>query len=232
MKEIPAHESLLFGLLLAFAGGFLDAYSYLCRGGVFANTQTGNLVLLAIGIGKGEPAGLVYYLLPVAAFAAGVALVEWLRKKKPHADWRGGLLLCKVGLLVIVGAIPAGGAQVLFFPVGLWDLIANLLVSFLCGAQVSAFKLLENRPYATTMCTGNLRSMVEQFCETAHEKNPAAQRAGRIYFLIIAMFCVGAASSTFLSHFMGSRAVWVCCLPFAASWLLHRRGVRTVTPAA
>ena len=37
-------ESFLVGALLAVSGGFLDAYTYLCRGGVFANAQTGNMI--------------------------------------------------------------------------------------------------------------------------------------------------------------------------------------------
>ena len=41
-------EMLLTGILLTAVGGFLDAYTYLVRGGVFANGQTGNLVLLGI----------------------------------------------------------------------------------------------------------------------------------------------------------------------------------------
>jgi uncharacterized protein DUF1275 len=40
-------ETLPTGLLLAGAGGFLDAYTFIGRGGVFANAQTGNIVLLA-----------------------------------------------------------------------------------------------------------------------------------------------------------------------------------------
>ena len=47
MKKIRGQmsESLVLGLLLAVSGGFFDAYTYLCRGGVFANAQTGNIVL-------------------------------------------------------------------------------------------------------------------------------------------------------------------------------------------
>ena len=29
------------------SGGFQDAYTYTCRGGVFANAQTGNIVLMS-----------------------------------------------------------------------------------------------------------------------------------------------------------------------------------------
>ncbi len=43
-------ESLILGLFLAFVGGFLDAYTYVARDHVFANAQTGNIVLLGINI--------------------------------------------------------------------------------------------------------------------------------------------------------------------------------------
>ena len=42
-------ETLFLGALLTVTGGFLDAYTYLCRGKVFANAQTGNIVLLGVG---------------------------------------------------------------------------------------------------------------------------------------------------------------------------------------
>ena len=41
-------ESIELGIVLALAGGFMDAYSYMCRDGVFANAQTGNMLLLGI----------------------------------------------------------------------------------------------------------------------------------------------------------------------------------------
>ena len=34
--------------LFAVVGGYLDAYSYLAHGHVFANAQTGNVVFLAV----------------------------------------------------------------------------------------------------------------------------------------------------------------------------------------
>ena len=48
-KEIQMSESFRVASLLAVCGGILDAYSYLCRGGVFANAQTGNIVPTQIG---------------------------------------------------------------------------------------------------------------------------------------------------------------------------------------
>ena len=53
-KHIPVHETLYIGACLTFVGGFLDAYTYILRGGVFANAQTGNLVLFGVNITQGR----------------------------------------------------------------------------------------------------------------------------------------------------------------------------------
>ena len=45
-------ESIRLGVVLAIAGGFMDAYSYMCRGKVFANAQTGNILLLGIHLSE------------------------------------------------------------------------------------------------------------------------------------------------------------------------------------
>ena len=61
-KKIQMSEAFQLGAVLAVVGGFLDAYSYLFRGGVFANAQTGNIVLLGISLQKGKWQGGVHYL--------------------------------------------------------------------------------------------------------------------------------------------------------------------------
>lgn len=46
------------GVMLAIVGGYLDAYTYISRDHVFANAQTGNMVLLAINIKRKLAEGL------------------------------------------------------------------------------------------------------------------------------------------------------------------------------
>ena len=55
-KNSQMSSSLAVGILLALAGGFMDAYSYMARGHVFANAQTGNILLVAVAISEGRPA--------------------------------------------------------------------------------------------------------------------------------------------------------------------------------
>ena len=53
-QEDPAAERLLPVALLTLSGGLQDAYTYLCRGRVFANAQTGNIVLLGHSLCAGS----------------------------------------------------------------------------------------------------------------------------------------------------------------------------------
>ena len=57
-----ASESYLVGVLLAIAGGYLDVYTYICRGGVFANAQTGNIVLLGISMADQNWDKILFYI--------------------------------------------------------------------------------------------------------------------------------------------------------------------------
>jgi len=52
------------GVMLAMVGGYLDAYTYISRDHVFANAQTGNMVLLAINIKEESWLKVFLYLMP------------------------------------------------------------------------------------------------------------------------------------------------------------------------
>ena len=56
-KNSQMSSSLAVGILLALAGGFMDAYSDLARGHVFANAQTGNILLFAVAISGAHSGG-------------------------------------------------------------------------------------------------------------------------------------------------------------------------------
>ena len=68
-------ESFLTAVFLSLSGGLQDAYTYLFRGKVFANAQTGNIVLLSANIMDGQWDRVLHYLVPLCAFALGVLLL-------------------------------------------------------------------------------------------------------------------------------------------------------------
>lgn len=150
METRQMSESFRLGAVLALAGGFLDAYTYLVRGGVFANAQTGNIVLLGVRLMEGDWAGAGHYLVPILAFAAGVLTAELVHARCGRWErlhWRQLTVAAEMILLVAVALLP-----------GWADSGANVLVSYVCAVQVQSFRKVAGSAFATTMCTGNLRA--------------------------------------------------------------------------
>ena len=60
----------VYHILMGVAGLF-GAYTYLLRGNVFCNAQTGNVVLMGMALGSGEWGQALYYLIPISAYLLG-----------------------------------------------------------------------------------------------------------------------------------------------------------------
>lgn len=207
-----ASESLRLGLLLAVVGGFLEAYTFLSRGGVFANCETGNLVLLGLYLAQGQVSRAMTYLPPILAFFCGVLLTNSIRRRAaphPRLHWRQVTVLFEAACL----------AAVAFIPYGRWeDIAVTALVSFACSIQVQSFRKVRGSAYTTTMCTGNLRSAADNlYAGLALHDAPALLRAGR-YLSVVLVFVLGAVAGAFLTHALAEKAVLLCALPLLAAF--------------
>ena len=74
--EPQMSDSIRLGIILALSGGAMDAYSYIHRGGVFANAQTGNMIRFGLFLSSGDYETALNYLFPIVAFAAGIFLAD------------------------------------------------------------------------------------------------------------------------------------------------------------
>src|ERR1700733_12559328 len=83
MKRTSA--TLQFALLLTLANGFLDTYTYLARGGVFANVQTGNVIFFALDLSERKPTAALAHVWPILAFIAGVGLAAHIKSGRVDA---------------------------------------------------------------------------------------------------------------------------------------------------
>lgn len=218
MKEealLQTSERFRVGALLALAGGLLDAYTYVMRGGVFANAQTGNIVLLGIRAVEGNWGGAFHCLLPILAFAVGVIAAECIKdrlKGTRMVHWRQGSVALEIAVLAAVAFLPEP-----------CNAIANVGVSFVCAVQVESFRKVHGNAFATTMCTGNLRSGTERlyrFLRTGQREH--LERAAW-YGGIILFFIGGAALGTWCSRALGLYAVGLACVPLLTVLLMMRR---------
>ena len=205
-------ESFVTAMFLSLSGGLQDAYTYFFRGKVYANAQTGNIVLLSQHLFTGDFLTALHYLIPLVAFASGILAAELFREhfqslKALH--WRQMIVLAEILLLFSVG----------FFPQEL-NLLANAIVSFSCAMQVQTFRKVNGYGYASTMCIGNMRSGTDAFTHWLVDHDPKTLKKSLHYFAVILLFAVGAGlGSVAVDHF-ATRTIWWSCLLLAVAFVL------------
>ena len=205
-------DSLLTASFIILSGGLQDAYTYLCRGKVFANAQTGNIVLLSAYLFEGDTARAAHYLVPVLSFALGVFAAECIHrrfKRMEKIHWRQLIVLLEIVLLFAVGFLPQER-----------NMAANMLVSFVCAMQVQTFRKVRGHAYASTMCIGNMRSGTEALCVYFHTRDREVLHKALTYFGVIGLFAVGAGLGALLTGAFAERGIWVSCALLAVSFLI------------
>ncbi len=208
-------ESFRLSALLSFSGGLQDAYTYNVRGGVFANAQTGNVVLMSQNLLLGNFKTGLRYLLPLIAFSAGIFLAERIEnryKMNRIIHWRQIVLSVEIILLAVVGFLSAR-----------FDMLANSIVSFSCAMQVQTFRKVQGYGYASTMCIGNLRSGTESLSRYLRTKEGASLNKALNYFGIILIFAIGAGIGGVLSGRWGVKTIWISpAILLAVSVMMNR----------
>lgn len=205
-------EALLTASFIILSGGLQDAYTYLCRGKVFANAQTGNIVLFSAYLFDGEWDHCARYLIPVLSFLLGIFAAECIHRHFKYMEkvhWRQLIILAEIVLLFVVGFLPQRV-----------NTLANVLVSFVCAMQVQTFRKVRGHAYASTMCIGNMRSGTEALCVYFHTRDREVLHKVLTYFGVIGLFAVGAGLGALLTAWLAERGIWVSCALLAVSFLI------------
>jgi len=196
-------EAMSTGIFLTLSGGFQDAYTYYTRGKVFANAQTGNIILLGHNAMNGDFTEAFRYLVPVLAFAGGIYISEVIRgiyREYGKLHWRQIVVVLEILLLFVVGFLPQS-----------MNMAANILVSFVCAMQVEAFRKMKGSAYASTMCIGNLRSATEMLYRYRHTKEKGCLEKCLRYYGVILVFGIGAALGSLMTSLFKERTIWISC---------------------
>ena len=221
-------ESIELGIILALAGGFMDVYSYIGRDHVFANAQTGNILLVGVSISEGNWTLAGRYFFPVVSFAVGIMLADLVHERFGSGiHWRPVTVFFEAVILLGVSFIPGGG----------YNLLANCLTSFACGMQVESFRKIHGHGIATTMCIGNLRNALQNVDDYIITHRRGFLENGLLYFGVIFTFVFGAVLGNWCIERMGLHAIVVASLllfvAFAIMFIdrerdLHRKWARII----
>ena len=212
-------DSLTVAMLLTASGGFLDAFSYLGHGHVFANVMTANVVLSAVSCLHGDWTRVARLLLPVASYVAGALtgtmLKSWVQKRA-IANPQALAIGIGIGVLIVIGWLPAGfsGAAIVS------------TISFGIAVRSCFFSHVEAWTYASTMPTGNLRQFGEAiFQSLSGTGNPKSKRQAMVFGFISLSFFLGALAGGVATGILHNRAVWIGSL-FLLAALVCGQSVR------
>lgn len=203
LKEKQMSESMRTGLLLALAGGAMDAHSYLFRGNVFSNAQTGNVLLFGVHAAQGEFSSALAHLWPILAFMVGIFLADRIRYRWSfsHLHWRQWALVVEMVLLLIVSNLTNA-----------WDPLANALLSLACGIQVESFRSIRGQAAATTMLIGNLRSFTAATETFLRSRSHNGLWHMALYSSLIMSFVLGAIIESWLIDRIGAPSILFCVI--------------------
>ncbi len=187
--SVHRSERSLYAAAFAYTavGGYLDAYSFITHHHVFANAQTGNIVLLAVALAGGDFSSALGHLPPILTFAAGVLSVLWLKEKRQLAPARLRLLGAGVEFTVLLLLLGLG----LRTP----DSLVVPAIAFVAAVQVTSFQSVSGWQFNSAMTTGNLRSTMKGLVLWLLGKEPAANRE---LFLATGAICVCFMAGAFL----------------------------------
>lgn len=208
--QVKPDNSLEVAALLTLAGGFLDAFTFVGHGGVFANSMTANFVFLGMFAAKGDLARAVDYIPPIFAFVIGVFIAHklrypWVIKKFPQKLKKltdPPLTCLSIEIIFLV--------TVLFFPPSIPDIFLVLGISVVAAMQNSSFNRVESWTYNSIMTTGNLSRCAEAFfVSTFQNGNKETRRQARLFGLICFCFLAGAGIGTISTLKLKNAALWL-----------------------
>ena len=182
-------ETVEIVLLLAFAGGFVDAYTWIIHG-VMANAQTANVILLWVYGMTGDWTKAIHFVPPILAFTFGIVIAAWLRR---IAGERASAIsiLVEIVFLIAIGILHNR----------LPDLAGTLGISLVAAMQAAMFVKVEGSVCSTVMITGNMRQTVENVFAVVYGGAPVGTlRKSAIFFALCAVFGCGAAAGAFATR--------------------------------
>ncbi len=217
-------ETLPVALLLILAAGMLDAYTYVTRGGVFANAMTGNLVVMTVHLARQDWDKALPFLAPLAAYIAGVAVAHAVKEKPLRGLVRYPArfsLAVEVAFLVVVA----------FLPASVPDMTVVVGIAFVAAVQGTSFTRIGKFAFTSVTTSANLRRATEALMAALVFRGGKRSHREMVFFAAVCLcFFLGAASGAFVTLRFGHAAVWlptivltgalVLCLPWNRR--LHR----------
>lgn len=210
-KPLECEKWTTFALLI-FVGGYLGAFTYSIRGGVFCNAQTANFVLSAVALGNGDFREFFYYFIPMTAYFLGAFLSESVPnyvKRHLHIRWDTLFILIEMLAVVFLGLLPESAPY----------RITHVTVNLVASMQYNTFRQAQHIPMATTFCTNHLRQVGVSASKALRHRDRASLGRMLSHCRMLLFFTLGAVLATVLCRIFRGKGVLFTLLPLGCLFL-------------
>lgn len=206
MRNIVKREfhsrSKFFACLLTFCAGFVDAYTFIERGGTLVAGQTGNVVFLSVELIGHESREIEVKLTTMLAFMLGIFLMTIFQKHFEKPWWRLSSIVPLIFVSSIIGFLPAHFDNLYIVPP----------LGFCMGLVATAFGEVDGIAYNNSFMTGNLKKTMVVFGTYVRTKELPYLEEGLFFVALLGSFVTGAIVSAYLIQFWSLKTIWLVAL--------------------
>lgn len=201
MRLLPvrkiSRQSKRLAIFLTFCAGYVDAYTFIVRGNTLVAGQTGNVVLLSVGLIQENVADAETKLLTLLSFMFGV-LVLTVYKKELQIVKKPILSLIPLAILsLIIGFVPLTVGNIYLVPP----------LAFCMGLVTTAFGEVSGIAYNNAFMTGNIKRTMLAFGDYFRTKHTPFLREGLIFISLLSSFVLGVVFSAYLTTFYHEKTI-------------------------
>jgi uncharacterized membrane protein YoaK (UPF0700 family) len=174
---------------------------------VFANAQSGNIVLIGVALASGDVASAAKHLPSLLAFVIGMLAsalsAEPLRRRRLNS--RNARLALECMMLVALG-LSAHRMS---------DRAITACIGFIAGVQITSLSKIGPWSFNTGMTSGNLRAGVRALVKALRGSEEEWPHAATM-FVLSAAFCAGAGGGAWLTPRLGGETLVAIAAVIAA----------------
>lgn len=189
-------------VLLMLSGGFMGAYSYFLKGGVFANAETANLLILAFNIAELNTEGIISVLYPISAFFIGIFFSQMFIEKLGRR-WIPTLLIVEIMALISLSLLPSETP----------DRVFHVVIAVLSSMQFNTFRKARGVAMSTLFCTAHLRGFGASLYSAIADRKGEELKKSLYHGGLIMTFLAGGISCSLISKSLGGYTIALSSLP-------------------
>lgn len=187
-----------------FLMGFIDAYTFLEKDGVFVSAQTGNMIAFSSKLFTGQFSQAAGHITVIVGFSLGAFVGEAaIQQIKGHILKKYQIFLFMQGVWLLIFAL---------FQQSINDSLMVFLLGLLAGYELPVFRQMGTTTVNDGIMTGNTKNLMSSLFKIIFKQEASAKKDFKNLSLIIILFIIGVGTGSLVVQFLPILSLWLAFL--------------------